>query len=808
MKKNILHKLSLVFTLFISVHIVYAQSREVKGTITAEDNQPVPGVNIIEKGTQNGVVSDFDGNFTINVTSANGTLIFSSLGYIKQEINLIGKDIVNVILQEDISALDEVVVVGYGSQKKADLTGSIVSADLKQFQESPNTNVLQALQGSLPGITIGQTNSAGAEPSIQIRGQSTLNGSQSPLVVVDGAIYRGRLSDLNPKDIKSVDVLKDPSSKAIYGAQAANGIVIVTTKTARAGQKPTINYSTFYAVQNPTQARRTLNREEYLLAARDVDWQNGYLAPDYIAFNPDWNINDDTAFFPPLIEGLANGTDYDWFDALTDPGFIRDHQLSISGRSEKTSYYLSVGLTNQEGWVINDNYNRQTVRLNMDTKVTDWLTIGTNTFGSFSDFSGVSPSLPSIPPMSPLTQPIDANGDLIINPLGTFLVNPFLQTTTDDRDNLNNISALFYASIDVPQVPGLNLRVNYSNNYRWTLRGNSNIYGAGLTGSAFKSTSSTHDVLLDNILTYDIRLGDEEQHGLKATLVAGFNIIEAESTSANASGFSNLNLSYNSLEQGVIQRVSSGAWEEKYNNQTARLNYDFKNKYLINASIRRDGFSGFSDGNKNAYFPSVGLGWIISEEGFLKNSTAVNNLKLRGSYGSNGNLTGRYSSLARLEAGTDSQYLFGDGGSTVSGQTLVSLANSDLTWEKTNGINLGLDFGFFNYKISGSVDYYNSKTNDLLYNVRLPLITGFRDIISNVGEIQNDGVEVILDFNPIRTDNFSWDFGLNFATNNNTIVTLTGQDNDGDGVEDDLIASGLFIGESIGAIYGYTIDGI
>jgi TonB-linked SusC/RagA family outer membrane protein len=805
--KNIFKNFFL-FALVLFSHKMVGQNQNVVGTITDSQNTALPGVSIVEKGTSNGVSSDFDGKYTINVSGPSAVLVFSSIGFAEQEIRVGQSSKINILLAEDSAVLDEVVVVGYGTQRRQDLTGAIVSADLKQFQESPNTNILQALQGSLPGITIGQTTTAGAEPSIQIRGQSTLGGNQSPLIVVDGAIYRGRLSDLNPKDIKSVDVLKDPSSKAIYGAQAANGIVIVTTKTAKTGQKPIVNYSTFYAIQNPTNSRRTLNRDEYLEAARDVDWQNGYSAPNFTTINPAWSIGNDTAFFPPLVEGLANGTDFDWFNALTNPGFIKDHQLSISGSSEKTSYYLSAGLTDQEGWVINDNFKRQTVRLNMDTKVTDWLTVGANIFGAFSDFSGQSPSLPSIPPMSPLTQPRDGNGDLIINPLGTFLVNPFLQTTADDRDNQNNISALFYASIKVPQIPGLNFRVNYSNNYRWSLRGNSNTFGAGLTGSAFKSNSSTHDVLLDNILTYDIRLGAEEQHGLKATLVAGFNTIESESTSANASGFSNLNLSFNSLEQGIIPRTSSSAWEENYNNQTARINYDFKSKYLLNASIRRDGFSGFAANNKIAYFPSVGFGWILSEEGFLKNATAIDILKFRGSYGSNGNLTARYSSLARLEAGADSQYLFGDGGTTVVGQTLSSLANNSLSWEKTNGVNLGLEFGFLKNKISGSIDYYSSTTNDLLFNVRLPQITGFRQIISNVGEIRNNGIEVVLDFNPIRTDNFNWDFGLNFARNDNKIIALTGQDNDGDGIEDDLVASGLFIGESIGSIFSYTIDGI
>jgi len=801
-------RIILLLMLVFSVQWMNGQTSPVSGTVTDSQNVPLSWVNIVEKGTTNGVVTDFDGNYTISVSGSSAVLVFSYIGYEEKEVPVGSNTNVDVSLQEDLDALDEVVVVGYGTQRKQDLTGSIVSADLKQFQESPNTNILQSLQGSLPGVTIGSTETAGAEPNIQIRGRSTLNGSQDPLVVLDGVIYRGRLSDINPKDIKSVDVLKDPSSKAIYGAQAANGIVIVSTKKGKSSQKTTINFSTYLSVQTPTQSRRTLNREEYLTAARDTDWQNGYLAPDFTEVNPDWTIENNTAFFPPLLEGLGKGTDFNWFDALTDPGYIRDHQLSIAGSSNKTSYYISAGLTSQEGWVLNDNYDRKTVRVNFDTQLYDWLQIGVNTFGSFSDFSGVSPNLSTLPAMSPLTQPKDENGEYIINPLGNSSVNPFLQTTSDDRDNLNNISAIFYASIDVPQVPGLNFRVNYSNNYRWSLRGNSDIYGAGLTGRASKQNTSTFDTSLDNILTYEKRFGTDENHGFKATLVAGFNTVDFEQTRAVGTGFSNLALSYNSLEQAVIQQISSDAWTESYLAQTGRINYDYKRKYLLSASLRRDGFSGFAANNKTSLFPSIGLGWVVSKENFLMNSTFVDNLKLRGSYGVNGNLTSRYSSLARLEAPSSSRYLFGDGGTTINGQTVVSLANPDLKWERTKGINVGVDFALFDNKISGSVDYYKSKTYDLLWDFILPEISGFSSIRSNVGELENSGVEFALDFNPVHTDHFNWNFGVNFASNQNKINKLLGEDRNNDGKEDDLVANGLFIGESIGAVYSYEINGI
>ncbi|MEK6481191.1 TonB-dependent receptor [Catalinimonas sp. 4WD22] len=795
----------LILMTFLTTTYALAQSNTVSGTITDDENNPIPGVNIIVKGTTTGTVSDVDGKYSLQVADQNVTLVFSSIGYVREEIALNGRSVIDLALSQDITSLSEVVVVGYGTQKREDLTGSLVSAPLEAFEESPNTNVLQSLSGSVPGINIGQTSTAGEEPDIQIRGQSSINGNQEPLIVLDGIIYRGRIADINPRDIASVDVLKDASSKAVYGAQAANGVVLITTKNGKSAQKPIINYSGYYTTQTPANELTPLGREGFLKKARDIDWENGFLAPDYTQENPDWTLENDTGFFPPLLEGLANGTDYDWYDEVTDPGFITDHQLSVRGSSDKSSYFLSGGYTNQKGWMLNDKYRRVTARINVDTEITEWLTIGANTFGSFSDYSGESPQLAQLPQMSPLAAPRDENGELIINPLGDNRLNPFLQSASDDRDLRNNLSGIFYAQLRIPQIEGLSYRANFSNNYRWDALSSANPYDEGQAGRAIKINRATYDMLFDNIVNYKREFGN---HHLDVTFLYGFNKINFDENRAEGTNFSNLTLSYNSLEQAVIQRIYSAAWEESYLYQMGRINYDFKNKYLLTATLRRDGFSGFSENNKFGLFPSLGLGWVLSEENFLANAANINFLKIRASYGINGNLTSRYSSLAQVSAGAESQYVFGDGGSTVNGQRMSSLSNPDLSWERTSGINLGVDFEVLNSRVSGSIDYYQSTTTDLLWNFVLPEITGFENIASNVGEISNTGLEAILNTSPVRTGNFSWDLAFNFASNNNRIETLLGLDRDGDGQEDDLIANGLFIGEPIGAIYGYVVDGI
>ncbi len=811
MKKTLtyLPKGCLLIAAYLWSFSVLAQN--VTGKVTDENGQGIPGTSILEKGTRTGVTASADGTFSLKVSSSKAVLILTSVGYKSKEVEVNNRTVVNVVLDSDASQLSEVVVVGYGTQKKKDLTGAVASVNLKQFEDSPNTNIFQSLQGSVAGVTVGQTATAGTDPTLTVRGRSTLGGNQSVLIILDGSIYRGNFTDLNPADIQSVDVLKDPSSKAIYGAQAANGIIMVTSKKGKSNQKTEVSYSTFYSMQSPIQNRRTLNRAEFIENARNEAYTKGFLPPGFTTPNPDFNYLRDSgiAANADLTNSINNGTDFNWFAAGQNANpYIVDHQLSVKGGSEKTTYFLSAGYTDQLGWILNDNYTRNSVRLNIDTQVNDWLKVGVNTFGAFSDRSGVSPNLETFVLMNPLFTPTKADGSFIINPTGGSLVNPFLQVQADDLNKQNNIGAQAYISIDIPWVKGLNYRLNYNNNLRWNNFFNSNKFGANGAGSATKTNNSTYDTAYDHILSYDTFLDKSHFHNLKATLVYGRNRIENETTTASATQFTNLTLGYNNIGAGTIPLVSSGGYNEAFVSTTARVIYDFKGKYLFNASIRRDGHSAFSPNNKIGYFPAVSAGWVISEESFLANNPKINLLKIRGSYGLNGNTSTRYSAQQIYVSNVANQYVFGDGGTPVNSFALSTLISPDLTWEKTAGANIGLDFGFLNNRIEGSIDYYNSTTKDLIYDRALSATTGVNSIRLNIGEILNTGLEFNVNFIPVRTQNLTWNFGVNFSTNNNKIVRLTGEDNNGDGREDDLIQNNFFIGKSIGAIYTYEQIGL
>ncbi|RQP15847.1 MAG: SusC/RagA family TonB-linked outer membrane protein, partial [Parapedobacter sp.] len=394
----------------------------VSGRVIGTDGLPLPGVSISVVGSEAATSTNEAGNYSISVQTG-ATLRFSMIGYASQDIVVSGATL-NVTLEASGQSLDEVVVVGYGTMKRSDLTGAVVTADLEAFKEAPNTNILQSIKGTVPGLQIGQTNQAGAEPSIAVRGRNTINGNTAVLIVLDGIIYNGRIGDVNPADIESVNILKDASSKAIYGAQAANGVMLITTRGGKKG-KPTISYSTYLASQTPTSDMRLRNAEEKKQIIRDIYYQNSYLAPDYTQPNPDWDFSD-TELVPENVRGIEDGTDYDWWGALTNPGFITDHALTIGGGTEKTSYYLSGGFTKQRGFLMNDNYKRNTARINVSTEISEWLTVGANTFGAFTDYSGIYPNMGAMKLTSPFVTPKDENGEYIIYPTGaTNIINPF-----------------------------------------------------------------------------------------------------------------------------------------------------------------------------------------------------------------------------------------------------------------------------------------------------------------------------------------------------------------------------------------------
>ncbi len=774
----------------------------IHGTVTDENGEALPGVTVKVKGTTLGTLTDQKGAYDMVIPDQESVLVFSFVGYITVEEAIGGRSMIDVQLPVDTRQLEEVVVVGYGTQKRSDLTGAVARADLEAFKESPNTNILQALQGTVPGLNIGQINEAGADPSISVRGQTTISGNSSPLIVVDGIIYHGSLAAFHPNDIESIDVLKDASSRAIYGAQAANGVIIITTKKGKSIEKPVINYAASFATQSPENPLTYHNRDEYIAKIGHINWMDAYLGPDYTTPNPDF---DPTRYWgdQPILNGYRNGTDYDWWKAVTNPGYLIDHNLSISGRSEKSSYFISGGHTDQKGFIINDIFKRITTRINLENQLFPWLKFGVQSQGAFANYSGDSPTLSSSINVNPLVSPYDENGELVQYPLGSGANNPLLASHADDFDRRNSLIGNFYGVIDFPFLDGLSYRVNYGHNYRWNRRNNANIYGAGFLGRAYKSNESAYDWLLDHIVNYRKEINGD--HGLDLTLVYGRNERTYDITMADGIDYKNLGLGYNSLQQSQQQYINSAAWKEASLYQMARLNYDYKGRYFVTATFRRDGFSGFAANEKNAVFPSVGLGWTISREPFAA-VDFLDLLKLRASYGSNGNLVNRYASLAVVQS--DASYLFGDGGTTLFGQEIISLANPNLTWETTRGLNLGIDFSLFSGRLSGNVEYYTTQTTNLIFDVNIPVITGFSQITTNLGRIDNSGIEFALNSQNIRTDQFQWNTSLNFSHNTNKVASLIGLDHDNDGKEDDLVASNLFIGHSLGAVYGYRLDGI
>ncbi|WP_276167412.1 SusC/RagA family TonB-linked outer membrane protein [Zobellia alginiliquefaciens] len=774
----------------------------ITGTITDKNGAPLPGANIIVKGTTNGTQADFDGNFTITIEEKNAILIVSYIGFTTEEVTINGQSEIKVSLEENSSELEEVVLIGYGTRKRKDVTGAVGRANIEDFKQAPVSNVGQLLQGNLPGLNVGQVNSAGSTPSLSVRGRTTISGNQNVLIVLDGIQYNGSLESINPKDIETIDVLKDASSVAVYGAQGANGVILITTKLGKKNQSPRVSISTSYATLETSENLRTLYRADYLDRIKKLNYQDAYLGPNFTEPNPDFELSDYIDY--SMLDENRNivNTDFDWWDSGTQTGYINEQKISVSGGAERIKYLISLDHTNQEGFIANDKFQRKGARINLSIEASDWLEFGTQTFASFVNKDGSEPHLGQLIRTSPLLKPYDEEGNIIPYPANTTDENPFLGYDVLDKERHDYFFANFYTKIDFPFLEGLSYRVNFGNNYRINKNYRSSEHGSGLIGSANKNTSFYYDYNLDNILSYNQQFG---KHDIDATLLYGAIERKSEWTGAKANDFARIDLGYNSLQQGVNQFTESSAWREALNYQMMRLNYTFDHRYLLTGTLRRDGFSGFSEKNKYGYFPSAAIAWNIHNESFFK-SQWVNNLKLRLGYGTSSNQTSRYSSLARVT--TRAAYVFDDGGSTVFGQQLSSLANPNLKWERTTGVNLGLEYGLFKSRIIGAVEYYHNKTNDLLFDVAIPDITGFDAISTNIGEIENNGFEFTISSQNIDTENFKWNSTLNFSTTATKVLKLVGRDSDGDGVEDDLVASNLFIGEPLGVVYNYMTDGI
>lgn len=796
--KGSLINIILTVLLPLVVHVAFGQTRTQVTGIVSNANGPLSSVSVTVKGTQNGATTDANGKYSLKDVPGSGMLVFTSIGYENQEIPVNNRRQIDVQLKVSVDSLDQVVVVGYGTQSKRKITGAISQVDMSKTKNLPNTNVSQALSG-VAGVQFTGTGRPGQGGDILIRGQNSLSANNNPLIVVDGIIFNGDLSDINPQDIESMDILKDASAASIYGSRAANGVILITSKNGTT-EKPAIRFNLFSGLSDFASEVKLLSPERYI--QRRLEWrkQSGLDAdPNKIA----------TYFSPTEAENYQKGISHNLWDVISQQGSINSIDLSISAKSKYTNYYLSASLGDEHGLIHNDNQKRTTVRMNISSKLTEWLKIGIDATYAHRDLSGLNADINDAYRSSPYgtfyypdggpTQYPVPDEQAATNPMW----NAILTTNSETYDNL---FSNFFAEINLP-IKGLSYRINYSPNLRWHhdynyMRQDPHVI-VNIT-SANKFNEQNIDWVLENIIHYKRSLGGYNDFDF--TFLYERDHSQLESTTANANLLNIDALGYNNLGLGSIFTNSSFGQASEGVSYMGRMNYQFKNKYLLTLTIRRDASSVFSLNNKYATFPSGAVGWIVSDEPFMQNSKFIDNFKLRFSYGSVGNQAiAPYQSLSL--SGT-TRYAFGNGGSSSLGVITSTLGNDDLKWETTYISNLAIDFTLFNRKISGTLGVYNSNTKNLLVRRSIPVMNGFNSILTNVGEVNNKGLELTLNTTNIQSKTFRWNSSFSFSYNQNQIIHLFGTDLDHDGKEDNSVANSWFIGQPINSFYDYQFDGI
>ncbi len=768
---------------------VMQQQRTVSGKVTDSSGLPLPGVTVIVKATTQGTVTNPDGNYSLTNIQKDATLVFSFIGMLTQEIEVGTQTSINVEMAVDLIGIEEVVAVGYGTQRKRDIVGSMVSVRADKLENSGSSNVIQALQGSASGILVQRSNGTpGSSGSIRIRGINSIKASNSPLIVLDGIPFSGDIGDVNPNDIESIDILKDASASAIYGSKASNGVILITTKRGETG-KPTIEFNVSTSFQTPSIKPKLQSAEEYLAFKTEANRAAGL------------SIEPISVLSTYEYDQYLKGETIDWYDAATRTGQLNEYQIGISGGNGKFKYYLSGALTDDNGLVIESGYQRATLKANLENTITNWLTVGNNLLLAETIIDAAQ-STGNLYNFSPYAKMFEDDGSYTYYPMSgdDFLTNVIADNKFTSRDRRGfHFTNNLYSIINFPFIKGLTYRLNYGLDRGYN---NNNIYyprtvqrGNLVDGEAVKSSDVRNVWTLENILKYNQTFG---KHTLDLTGLYSRASNESSSTSVSAKGFLSDDYLWHNLAAAVNPGVpASGNIKSNLESYMFRLNYDYKKKYYLTATGRQDGYSAFGVDNKFSFFPSFALAWRLTEEQFLKSTKWIDNLKLRLSYGKTGNQSvSPYSSLSQLR---NADHVFGN--NTLSGVKLSSLGNNKLKWESTNSLNLGLDHTILNGKVSGSIDYYDSQTNDLLMNRSIPNMTGFNSVSSNIGKIRNRGLEFELFANLIGKSEFKWDINLNASYFKNEIVELYGS-------KKDDIGNRWFIGKPIGVMYDYQFDGI
>ena len=761
------------------------QTRQATGHV--EDSQgPLIGATVMEKGTNNGTVTDFDGNFSLNVQPG-ATLVVSYVGYESMEIK--AGDNVQVKMKEDGHVVNEVVVIGYGTQRREAVTGSVANIGGEKLNQVAASNAAEALQGRVAGVLMTQTSSKpGAEMQIRIRGQRSLSASNDPLIVLDGIPFMGSISDINPADIKSMDILKDASATAIYGSRGANGVIIITTVKGAQGTPAKVTYNGYLSIKTPFKK---------------------YPMMDGPTFNKFRQV---AGKYQNSLDENEN-TNTDWQDLYYQTGIGYNHDVSVAGGTNGGSYSFGAGYYHDESVVPTEQYNRITVRGNFDQKVGEWFRFGLTTNNSFKKTEGVN-QMYNVLGNSPLASPYDENGNLKrYNALpADDQVVVTKETVERDKDvwlaetkGFGSYNTLF-AEVKCPWIEGLSYRVNVGLNFTtskyggFTGTGVNNKDPQAINGASI-SESQQRNWAVENLLTYDRIFA--EKHNVNVVAMYSAEQTRYESTGASADGIPADYFQYYALDKATGSNVNLNNynyWQSGLSSWMARAMYSYDNKYMVSVAVRSDGSSRLAPGHKWHTYPAVSAGWNIAREEFMEKATWLDNLKLRVGYGETSNQAiNPYSTLGGLGI---RNYNFGNGTNYKAGYYVNSLPNDALGWEYSKTWNFGLDFSLFNGRLSGSFEYYIQKTNDILLNVKLPDTAGVSSYTGNIGKTQNKGWEFTL--NGIIIDNkngWNWSAGINLYQNRNKLTELaSGADRDE--------ANRWFVGYPIDVIYDYEYQGL
>ena len=809
--KQLLLKTMLSLAILISWQFADAQGRAVSGKVSDAGGNPLPGVSVTVKGTAQGAISDAAGKFSVQAAN-NATLVFSYIGYKAQEVKVGSQNNINVALEEDAAALSEVIVVGYGSQKKSQTTGAISQVSAKQITEMPITNLGQALQGRTAGVDVSQSGSKpGSTPKILIRGRRSFNAGNDPLYVVDGIPLSAGYEDMNPSDIQSIEVLKDATATAIYGARGANGVVLVTTKRGAVKGKTVVTFDTYGGVSKPLDKIQLFNGAEFAEYVREAyratnnyKDANGNPVPTGVA---DAAADAKVAVLggdPAVAAGLAAGRNTNYQDLILKNGIMQNHSLGVQGGNDKTQFYISGGFFQDKGISTGLDYTRMSLRANIDHNINSWLKVGLSSYTMYSIRNGenLNPYQFTIQ-QNPLGRPYDDNGNMIFSPTNdALLTNPLAEIVPGAQvDNTKKYRIFNSIYTEFKIIDGLKYRINFGPDF--TLARWGRFIGAATNARKYgdPQASTRNDFgfnwTLENVVTYNKTFA--QKHNLGVTLLQSIQRDNFERYTADVQAVpAETQQFYNLGNAGSVLGVGSALTQWTINSYMARINYDFNDKYLLTATMRRDGSSRFGENTKYGNFPGIALGWNISNEAFLKQIPWLDLLKLRAGWGKVGN-----QGVAPYQTqGLLSRTAYAWGSTAAYGYRPNTIGNPDLKWETSATANIGLDFSFLRGKIQGSLELYETNTTDLLLSDQLPGSIGFSAVTRNVGQTRNKGIELGFTTVNVNTPSgFKWTTDFTFTKNKEEIVSLY------NGKVDDL-GNRWFIGQPLNSYYDYKKVGI